>query len=262
MITSRYQQVRPIAAFRHLVDAYWINRPDAGGAAVDRVLPDGCIDLIFRGDRDGGGRLFASALIEQPVFFGAGNPAWFVGVRFRPAMARAMLDIDPVECRGRDTLAAEIDPAFTRLEDRLCESTSAEAALALLTRAVEARLTRSERNAAPMRVREALALLARGGDAAQIAAIARALGMSERSLHRLLVRWSGLPPKSMARILRMQRALRAIRTERNPLAEVALQLGYADQAHMTRELKSLAGLAPSEIRPRVRNLQDTGRAAA
>jgi AraC-like DNA-binding protein len=177
-------------------------------------------------------------------------------------MARAILDVDPAECRGRDTRAAEIDPAFAALEDRLREGASAEAALALLKHAVEARLARSERNAAPMRVREALALLARGGDAAHVGAVARALGMSERSLHRELVRWSGLPPKSLARILRMQRCLAAIRAGNAPLALVALRMGYADQAHMTRELKSLAGFAPSQLVPRVRNLQDARHTAA
>lgn len=256
-----YRQHAPITAFRHLVDAYWINRPDAGASAADRVLPDGCIDLIFCGAGNDA-RLFASALIERPIFFGADSSAWFVGVRFRPAMARAILDIDPADCRGRDTRAAEIDPAFAALENRLCEGASAEAALALLKHAVEARLARSERNAAPMRVREALALLARGGDAAHVGAVARALGMSERSLHRELVRWSGLPPKSLARILRMQRCLAAIRAGNAPLALVALRMGYADQAHMTRELKSLAGFAPSQLVPRVRNLQDARHTAA
>jgi AraC-like DNA-binding protein len=43
-----------------------------------------------------------------------------------------------------------------------------------------------------------------------------------------------------------------------PLAELALRLGYADQAHMTRELKALAGITPREVarEAAVRNLQD------
>jgi AraC-like DNA-binding protein len=90
--------------------------------------------------------------------------------------------------------------------------------------------------------------------------VARALGIAERSLYRDLVRWSGLTPKSMARILRMQRTLAALRTGGAPLAELALRMGYADQAHMTRELKALSGFTPAELLPRpapaVRNLQD------
>ena len=53
-----YQQIRPVEAFRALVDAYWINRPGAAGAE-ESVLPDGCIDLIFRGARKAGGCLRA-----------------------------------------------------------------------------------------------------------------------------------------------------------------------------------------------------------
>lgn len=273
-MTYRYQQFPPADAFRHLVDAYWLNEPGAGDGApsapADRVLPDGCIDLVFRGHAGTGvhrdGRLFSSALIEQPAFMAAKAPGWFVGVRFRPAMARAILDIEPAACRGRDIRALEIDPGFSALERQLQDCRTPVEALAILTRHVDARLAKSTRRIAPARMREALALLANsGGEGAQVGQVARALGIAERSLHRDLVRWTGLAPKSMARILRMQRTMAAIRAGRMPLAAIAHRMGYADQAHMTRELRSLAGFAPSEIaRPRpiwnpqdVRNLQDS-----
>ena len=247
-----YQQVRPVEAFRALVDAYWINRPGVAGAER-HVLPDGCIDLIFRGGPDGG-RLFASALIERPVPIGASS-AWFVGVRFRPAMARAVLDVDPVECLDRDVPAPAIDSAFGALERRLTDCVSADEAFVVLKRAVDARLAQQNGAGAPRRVQEAIAALARGGE---VHRVARAVGMSERSLHRDVVRWSGLAPKSLARILRMQRCLAALRAGRTPLALLALRLGYADQAHMTRELKALAGVTPREVvrAVPVRNLQD------
>lgn len=252
----RYQQSRPIDAFRHLVDAYWINQPDLGASArLDRVLPDGCIDLIFRSGPDGG-RLFGSALIEQPTFFGAARSGWFVGVRFRPAMARAILDVEPADCRDTDTPAVLIDPALAALEERLRACASAEGALALLRRAIDTRLAEEKCDATPTRVQEAIALLARGGDDAHVHGVARRLGITERSLHRDLTRWSGLSPKSLGRILRMQRALAALRSGRMPLALTALQMGYADQAHMTRELKELSGFTPREILAPVRNLQD------
>jgi AraC-like DNA-binding protein len=251
----RYQQFRPIEAFRPLVDAYWVNRP--GAAPFDRVLPDGCIDLVFRGGVDDAA-LFSSALVERPIFLNGGNSAWFAGVRFRPAMARAILDIEPVDCRDRDIPAGAFDARFRLLEEELQECASPEQALAVLQRAVDARLAQGAHRIAPARVREALRLLARGGNHGQVHGIARALGIAERSLHRDLKRWSGLAPKSMARILRMQRTMKTIRAGGMPLAGVALQMGYADQAHMTRELKSLTGFTPAEIAPRifVRNLQD------
>ncbi|MBA4099034.1 MAG: AraC family transcriptional regulator [Rhodospirillum sp.] len=245
-----YQQIRPIEAFRALVDAYWINRPGAAGAE-ESVLPDGCIDLIFHGGAEGG-RLFASALIERPVPIESMS-GWFVGVRFRPAMARAILDVDPAECRDRNVPANMIDAAFGALEEHLLDCGSPDEAFAILKRAVDARLAQREGAGTPMRVREAIASLARGGD---VHRAAHAVGMSERNLHRDLVRWCGLAPKSLARILRMQRCLAALRAGQAPLALLALRLGYADQAHMTRELKALAGVTPREVVPAVRNLQD------
>jgi AraC-like DNA-binding protein len=249
--TNDYDQMRPIEAFRSQVDVYWINR--LGGAGNVCVLPDGCIDLVFRGGADGG-RLFASALIERPLPIST-TAAWFVGVRFRPAMARAMLDIDPIDCRDHDVPAQLIDTGLRALEERLMDCASADEAFAVLQRAVDARLAQRDGAGAPRRVQEAVALLARGGE---VHRVARAIGTSERSLHRALVRWSGLAPKPLARILRMQRCLAALCAGRMPLATLALSLGYADQAHMARELKTLAGVTPREIRPReaVRNLQD------
>jgi len=237
-MTNGYQQFRPSEAFRSLVDAYWINRPDApraaGGAPVDRVLPDGCIDLVFRGGANGGA-LFSSALIERPVFFDGAHQRWYVGVRFRPAMARALLDIDPVECRDRNIPAREIDAGFGVLERALQDCASAEEALAVLKRAIDARLVRREREAAP----------------------ARALGITERSLYRDMLRWSGLAPKPLARILRLQRTLAALRAGRLPLALIAAHMANAHQAHMNREMKVLAGATPAELAARpVRNLQD------
>ena len=244
-----YQQFRPAEPFTSLIDAYWINRPDAG-ATFDRVLPDGCIDLVFRGGIDDG-RLFTSALIERPAYFSTPVRGWFAGVRLRPAMARALFDLDPIDCRDRDIAAAEIDPRFAALEDELRCCSSPEQALAVLKRAVDRRLAHGIRHAAPRRVQEAISLLARE----PVAMVARRVGASERSLHRELVAWSGLAPKAMARILRMQRCLTALRTRHEPLAFTALRLGYADQAHMTRELKALTGFTPTELHP-VRNLQD------
>src|SRR6185369_5163804 len=185
-----YRQYDPSAAFRHLIDAYWINRPDAG-APYDRVLPAGCIDLVFRGGA-GGGRLLSSALIERPVYFDDGKSGWFVGVRFRPAMAWAILDIEPAECRGRAIPAVAIDAGFGVLEAELQDCALPELALAVLKRAIDARLMRGDRDAVPARVREAIALLARGGDAAHVRKVALALGIAERSLHRDLKRWTGL----------------------------------------------------------------------
>ncbi len=76
----------------------------------------------------------------------------------------------------------------------------------------------------------------------------------ERELQRACHVWLGLSPRVSLRIERVWAARAAIRAG-GPLAMIAGDLGYADQAHLTREVRELLGVAPRELRP-VGILQD------
>jgi AraC-like DNA-binding protein len=84
------------------------------------------------------------------------------------------------------------------------------------------------------------------------------LGWSHR---RLIARYReqiGLTPKAVARVIRFDRAVSALRGPAG-LAEIAYDCGYTDQAHLTREFRELAGLSPNRFRAA---LGDTGAVAA
>uniref|UniRef100_UPI0003821EB9 helix-turn-helix transcriptional regulator n=1 Tax=Saccharomonospora saliphila TaxID=369829 RepID=UPI0003821EB9 len=85
-----------------------------------------------------------------------------------------------------------------------------------------------------------------GGDS--VADLARTVGLSARHLHRRCLRAFGYGPKTLARVLRMRRALEAAR-KGTPLATVAAEAGYADQAHFSREVRALAGVPVSALLP-------------
>ena len=68
--------------------------------------------------------------------------------------------------------------------------------------------------------------------------------MSERQLRRRVSAAVGYGPKRLARVLRLGAALQAARTGRE-LAEVAIDAGYADQAHFANDCRALAGVPPS-----------------
>jgi AraC-like DNA-binding protein len=217
------------------------------GEVHSRILRDGCIDLVFQSQVKQQSRLFASALIERPATIVTDPQSWFAGVRFRPAMSRVVLD-DPRECRDREIHASHIESSFSKLEERLMGCRSPMEALSTLRTEIDRRMSRDARRMAPFRVRNALPWLAGDSIGLNIRAVAQSIGVSERSLHRDLVIWTGLRPKLLARILRFQRTLTHIRSGRRPLAAVAHKMGYADQAHMTRDIQRLTGLAPSELR--------------
>ena len=85
--------------------------------------------------------------------------------------------------------------------------------------------------------------------------VARDLGWSERRLDREITATCGYGPKTLQRIVRLQRALRTSRAgvaTRPPslaptLSHLAFDAGYADQAHMTREFRDLTGFTPRQL---------------
>jgi AraC-like DNA-binding protein len=72
------------------------------------------------------------------------------------------------------------------------------------------------------------------------------LSVGERRLHRHCLAAVGYGPKMLERVLRFQRARRLAR-DNGSLATVAAMAGYADQAHLTREARRLAGRTPSDL---------------
>ena len=92
------------------------------------------------------------------------------------------------------------------------------------------------------------------GGRVAIAGLARELGWSHR---RLIARFRdqvGLAPKRVSRIVRFERTLQAIAAEPGgQLARVAAACGFADQAHLAREVADLASLTPTQLRDEVVN---------
>jgi len=82
---------------------------------------------------------------------------------------------------------------------------------------------------------------------AGIAAASRAHGVSRSHFSRTLRELTGLAPRDMRRQQRVARARALIEGGEN-LASAALGSGFADQAHMTRQLRSLLGVTPSALR--------------
>ena len=77
-------------------------------------------------------------------------------------------------------------------------------------------------------------------------------GVSERTLQRLLHKRIGLGPKWLIRRRRLQEAADRLRDSDAELAGIAAELGYADQAHFTRDFRTATGMTPGEFAARFR----------
>jgi AraC-like DNA-binding protein len=81
-------------------------------------------------------------------------------------------------------------------------------------------------------------------------AIGEELVLSERQLRRRFLASVGYGPKTLHRVLRFRRFLAlapALAAREETLAACAAELGYADQAHLARDCRELAGLPPGRL---------------
>lgn len=84
-------------------------------------------------------------------------------------------------------------------------------------------------------------------------------GLSPRTIQRALAATLGIGPKQVARRLRLQEVARAIvMPTGDDLAQIAIRLGYSDQAHLTTDFRMATGLTPGAYRSQLRNLGDLG----
>ncbi|MDI3402252.1 helix-turn-helix domain-containing protein [Streptomyces cavernicola] len=199
------------------------------------VLPDGCMDLLWTE-----GRLFVAGPDTRAYApAGEGGPT-IVGLRFAPGTAPALLGVPAHELRDRRVDLADLWPAarvrnLTARVDAAPDPASALEALAL-----EHGADRPHPDPVLLRV---VASLAEGRT---VGATADALGLGARRLHRHALAAFGYGPKTLARVLRLQRAL-ALARSGLPDAETAAVAGYADQAHLARDVRELTGLRLTEL---------------
>jgi AraC-like DNA-binding protein len=256
----RYKEFPARPPLARYVECFWTLEGCAasGTQAPQRILPDGCMELIlnfaqpFRRHQGNG------TTRVQPLFMLVGQlerhleieptgPVELVGVRFRPAGAVPFLRFPIHELTGRFEPLAFVLPKFGRaVEGPVCESRG----LAQKVAAVESILLELLRGAAEpdIRIEEGVRrILARRGRIA-VRELARDLGMGERQLERGFNEAVGLSPKVLARIIRFQRVFQEVDGSRAPnWAGVALDCGYYDQAHFVKDFRQFSGQTPTEL---------------
>jgi AraC-like DNA-binding protein len=232
-----YREFRPPAGLRRVIACVW--QSDVLVEGVQRVVPDGCVDLVWLGDR----LIVAGADTGPVVWEPVGAPV--CGIRLRPGAAGSVLGVPADQVRDRQVPMAVVWPEGQALADALA-TVDAAARLRLLTEAVLRR--RAEPDPLVIAAGPRLA-----NSQARVAGVAFDLGVSERQLNRRMTAAVGYGPKFFARVARLRRL---VALPAGPLAERAVVAGYASQAHMNDELRRLTGLTP------VRFLEDARLTAA
>jgi AraC-like DNA-binding protein len=221
-------------------------RGPSGPSVANRVLPDGCSDIIV-GLTDLSGATVVGTMRTAEVYSLSGSADLF-GVRFRPGCGLPFLGVPLSEITDQRVPLDALWRDAARLLDDAAPAARLSHAERLLTERVGHWLR--DRRADDALATRAIALLRQSRGGASIRSVASALGVGERRLERAFDRDVGINPKAFDRVLRLRRVTRqidALVARNRPIAwtSVAFDAGYADQSHLIREFRALAGVTPA-----------------
>jgi AraC-like DNA-binding protein len=208
-------------------------------AASVLVLPDGCTDLVWERGRGA----FVAGPDTGPVPTPLPPGTLAIGIRFRPGAGGPLLGLPLCELRDQRVEFADVQRGLARRLPGTLEPVNAEARVL----AVAADLSAAgEADAAVMHAARLLRdPLTRTHD------VASALCLSARQLRRRWQAATGYGPKTFQRVLRFRRFVSRLDAASSPgevdLATIAFEIGYADQAHLTRECAQFAGVSPAVL---------------
>ncbi|MCX7303273.1 MAG: helix-turn-helix transcriptional regulator [Hyphomicrobiales bacterium] len=186
---------------------------------------------------------FTSGLFAGPVTIDSFGASHCLQINFTPLGARRFFGLPMSELADRmvtldDALGAE----GHALREELGDVPDWDRRFDIAERFVLARLHKAGEPTAE--VVWAYNRIATSGGRARIASIADRIGWSRKHLAKRFADEVGLGPKTVSRIVRLNRALCAWRTGEAGWAGIAADCGYADQAHLVRDFTELAGTTP------------------
>jgi AraC-like DNA-binding protein len=252
---------RPTAPLNAAVDCIWWSSRSDDSHVSEHMLPSGRAHLIFSlhdapitwapPDRHNDHRSWTRGIVHGPqstyYVTGPKPKGRVIGVSFHAGMAGAILGVRLDELQDRHVCIEDLwGSRAMELRERLATAPTAQAAIAIMERDLIARLQR------PLLLHPAVAQALRPAllnTVMRVSEIQQRSGYSPRYFIELFRSNVGLAPKQFYRIQRFSTALARIARGKVPLADVALASGYADQAHLSREFRELAGVSPSAYSP-------------
>jgi AraC-like DNA-binding protein len=222
----------------------------AGRATTLREVPFPGVPLIlsldsgWEIDRSGRRTSFVAGLHDVPTLV-RGEPTWTcIELRLTPLGAHRLVQVPMHELRNASIELDELLPETGELADGLRETTSWETRFDLLEAFLARRLTDSTPPSPEVEWSWQRLVSSRGR--VRISVLEQETGWSPRRLITRFREQIGLSPKAAARVIRFDRAASALRSgTATSLAALAYDCGYADQPHLNREFRELAGTTPA-----------------
>ena len=233
----------PLPLARHLVCLWTQEILGSRDEFAQRVLPDACIDIVLIND-------------ETPMVIGPWTEPFvarlapgtmIIGARCRPGHARNMLGLPASTLLNQSVpLSTVCGRVASNAFERIAEERTIAARKSVMERALLSRLSHSD----PVdEVTRAAVRWLSDHPRGRIRQLSQWIGVSSRQLQRRFTSTVGYGPKTFQSVLRFQRLLNLAGSTSAPrsLAQSSANAGYADQAHMTREVQRFSGTPPTVL---------------
>lgn len=241
----RFQTRPPAADLALFVSDFWqydVRAPHPTSRI--QVFPSGCVVVRFDiGPGEVRPVVYGpSVRPDMQSVFVAGTSAF--GVALRLERAPSLIGCDISELRDQRLDLELLWPGGTEeLCDRLWHTQGLCERVDILTSFLRQHLRRQQAPHADF-----LCAVQKIGNRVDSSTLPRDLGLSERSVRRHFERNVGLSPKQVARVMRLQTAMRTLATvPATPHLRLALDAGFSDQPHFSREFKRLLGMTPGDF---------------
>ncbi len=255
---SRRPKSIALAAF--ISSLHWHENEDASDVTLERALPSGRVHLMvnlfedefrtYRGTDGSLERTRGTVLAgphSQTITIDTREQQCLATVDFELGGAAAFFKIPIGETRD---LLVGLDELWGRagrvLRERLLEARTAGAKFDVLEAVLLDHLVGS-------REPDPLIPIAASGlkHGARVSEVCQRLGLSPKTFERRFHGQTGLTPKRFARVQRLQRVVQSLpHLDEVDWSEVAVEHGYADQAHFIHDFRDLTGITPTAYRPR------------
>lgn len=253
----RYREFKPAPPLNRVVECLWTLESERNDstACTERILPDGCVELILnfaepfqQHSSDSALRQPVNFIVGEmtgPIFISPTGPVQLIGIRFHPGGTKPFFRLPMHEVTDRvielGALARDLELALTT---RTHELPSVEQKVFALQTALTEQLLQSNTDFRLLRIAERIV---ESGGMLPIETLASDAGISCRQLERKFLAEIGLGPKLLSRILRFQQVFRAVEASEASWPEVALECGYYDQAHLIRDFRQFAQQTPATL---------------
>ncbi|MEE1768060.1 helix-turn-helix domain-containing protein [Streptomyces sp. JV185] len=244
----RFRRREPAAGLRPYLEHYWLIDWDLSQPYASHLVPHPSVNLVFQRYEDEADFVEVSgiglALFTQKLA-GRGRVC---GVQFRPGGFRPFAPDRPVsQWTGRRLPAAEVFTPPAPPSDVLGPADE-DARVAALDAYLLALAPEPDPQAE--RAMALVDLVRTDRTVRRVGELARMEGVSSRSLQRLFATYVGVGPKWVILRYRIHEALERAESDRQvDWAALAAELGYSDQAHLTRDFTATVGVPPTAFAP-------------